>query len=319
MTPLVLAAYAAILVGMAGPRLARAGWVTRAPRLGIFAWQMWCTALLGCAVLAGASSMLHWDRTHDLVCRAWQICLDALLGAHGPVAQLAAGLGAGLLALITVRVTLAGWRLTSAERRQRRRMRRLLRLTGRPLPELGAMVVPAEQPAAYLLPGGGERDVVITSAAVDHLTGEELHAVAAHERAHATGRHYRLLRMVRLLDQAFPWASCFAAPVRQVHRLVELRADDVAVRTNPPIVLARALVALAEASARQSATWPGAADPGMLLAAHGGDATERLHRLLHRPRPLPATLTRAAAGLFLLLPAVPVMIAAVVERSPLFP
>ncbi|WP_432974137.1 M56 family metallopeptidase [Dactylosporangium sp. CA-233914] len=323
MTSLLLAAYAVVLVLVAGPRLARAGWVARAPGLGIFAWQMWCTALLSCTVLVGASSMLHWDRSHNVACRAWQVCLDALVGRHGPAAQIAAVCGAGLLVALAVRLTLAGWRLTGAERRQRCRLRQLMRTAGQPLPEFGAVVVPAEQPAAYLLPGGDERDVVLTSAAVNHLTGEELHAIAAHERAHATGRHYRLLRTVRLLDHAFPWAPCFATAARQMHRLVELRADDVAVRSHPPIVLARALVALAEARAQQSAAgrnraWWGTEDPGAHLAAHGGDAAERLHRLLHRPRPMPATLTRATAGLFTLLPVAPVVFA-VVERSPLAP
>ncbi|GAA2340354.1 M56 family metallopeptidase [Dactylosporangium salmoneum] len=323
MTPLLLLAYAVVLVVVAGPRLARAGWVARSPRLGIFAWQMWCAALLACALLTGVSSILHWGHAHDVACRAWRVCLDALLGGHGPAAQVAAGCGAVLLVTLAVRLTLAAWRLTGAERRQRGRLRQLMRLTGQPLPELGAVVVPAAQPAAYLLPGGDERDVVLTSAALQHLTGEELRAVAAHERAHATGRHYRLLRTVRLLDGAFPWASCFATAVRQMRRLVELRADDVAVRTHPPIVLARALVALAEARARQSAAGPGRAwpegdDPGPLLAAHGGDTAERLHRLLNRPRPLPAALTRAAAVLFTLLPVTPIVIA-VVQRSPLAP
>ncbi|HTJ36236.1 MAG TPA: M56 family metallopeptidase [Dactylosporangium sp.] len=319
MSTILLAAYAAALVLAGGPGLARARWVARAPGLGLYAWQMWCAAVVTGALLTGVTATLHWDHTHDLVCRAWRVCLDALLGAHGTAAQALAVGGAGLLCVLAVRFGLAGWRLARAERRQRRRLRGLLSLTGRAMPELGATVVPAAEPAAYLLPGGGVRDVVFTSAAVDHLTGEELHAVAAHERAHATGRHYRLVRTARLLDRAFPWAPCFATAVRQVHRLAELRADDVAVRSNPPIVLARALVALAEAHARHTgARADGPDGASALLAADGGDATERLHRLMHRPRPLPAALTRAAAGLFTLLPLAPVAIAAL-QRSPLAP
>ncbi|MEU7872554.1 M56 family metallopeptidase [Dactylosporangium sp. NPDC049140] len=322
MTTLLLAAYAALLLAVAGPRLGRARWVVRAPGLGLFAWQMWCAAVVTGATLAGATAVLHWDNTHDLVCRAWQVCLDALLGAHGVAAQAVAAAGAALLGAAAVRLGLAGWRLARAEGRQRRRLRGMLSRTGRRLPGLGVIVVPADEPAAYLLPGGGVRDVVVTSAAVDHLTGEQLQAVAAHEQAHATGGHYRLVRTARLLDRAFPWVSCFGTAVRQVHRLVELRADDVAVRRTPPIVLAHALVALAEARVQQAgahaAGRPGTGDTGPLLAADGGDATERLHRLLYRPRPLPRALTGVAVGLFALLPLLPVLIAAL-ERSPLAP
>lgn len=327
MSTLLLAAFVAALVLVAGPRLARAGWVARAPGLGLFAWQMWSAAVLAGVGLIGLTALLHWDHTHDLVCRAWRVCLDALLGAHGVAAQAFAAAGAALLGATGVRLSVAGWHLARAEGRQRRRLRGLLSLAGQQLPELGVTVLPADQPAAYLLPGGGVRDVVVTSAAVRRLTREQLHAVTAHERAHATGRHYRLLRTARLLDRAFPWLSCFSVAVRQVHRLVELRADDVAVRSTPPIVLAQALVALAEAHAQQAARaaaaphdgrWAGEAGDAAVLAAHGGDASERLHRLLHRPAPLPVALRYATAGVFALLPLLPVVIAAL-ERSPLGP
>ncbi|MFG2042974.1 M56 family metallopeptidase [Dactylosporangium sp. NPDC048998] len=321
---MLIAAYAAGLVLAAGPRLARARWVARAPGLGIFAWQMWCVAVLASAVLTGVTATLHWDRTHGVVCRAWRVCLDALLGAHGPAAQLTACGGAALLVLLAGRLVTAGWRLASADRRQRRRLRGLLQQTGRRLPGIGVVVVPAEHPDAYLLPGGGEQDVVVTSAAVSRLTAEQLQAVTAHERAHATGRHYRLLRTVQLLHRAFPRLSCFGTALRQVQRLVELRADDVAARSSAPIALAGALVALAEARAEHAAAGPGsrgdgplaAPDGPPLLAAHGGDTTERLHRLLQPRRPLPAGLSRMVAAGFALAPVLPVVIAAVEHTLP---
>jgi Zn-dependent protease with chaperone function len=125
----------------------------------------------------------------------------------------------------------------------------------------------------------------------------------AHERAHATGRHYWLLRSVRLVHAAFPWVPLFATALHQVHRLVELRADEVAVRSSRPIALARALVTLAESGAR-----PAAANPG-LLAADGGDTAERLERLLQPPIPLPRASTRVAAVAAALLPLTPVAVA----------
>jgi Zn-dependent protease with chaperone function len=307
MTALMLGVFAAGLVLVAGPRLAGAGWVLRAPGLAIFVWQMVCAAVLVSAGLVGVTSMLHWEDGHTVACRAWRLCLDALQGAHGRPAQVFAVAGAALLALIGARLLLAGWRVAGAERRQRRGLQTMMRLTGRRLPVLDATVVPAEHPAAYLVPGG-HTDVVVTSGAVRALTREQLQAVMDHERAHASGRHYWLLRTVRLLHRAFPRIPLFPVALLQVHRLVELRADEVATRSSAPLTLARALVAMAEAGTHPTdPTRPGGPQP--VLAADGGDTAERLHRLLQPPQPLPRPVARAAAVLAALLPLLPVLIA----------
>lgn len=312
MTALTLSALTACLVLVAGPRLARAQWVLRAPALAIFMWQMLCvTTVLGIGLI-GATPMLHWDNTHSAVCQAWQLCLDALRGAHGSAAQAAAVLGAALLALLATRLFLGGWRQAGAEWQQRRMLRTIVNLTGNRLPGLNITVVPSVQPAAFLLPG--ERaDVVLTSAAVHQLDGDELHAVGAHERAHAAGRHYWLLRIVQLLQRALPCIPLFALAERQVHRLVELWADDVAIRSSRPLSLARALVVLAEGRS-------GSSTPGMpaLLAADGGDTAERLSRLLQPPEPMARSVTRFTAIGAALMPLLPVTVALLQRSSTLW-
>lgn len=312
MTAPVLIAFTAALVLVAGPSLARAGWVLRAPGLAIFVWQMVCATVLVSAALVGVTSVVHWDDTHSVVCRAWRLCLDALQGAHGRPAQVVAVLGAALLALIGLRLVLAACRLADLELRQRRQLRTMMRLTGRRVPALDVTVVPAEHPAAYLVPGG-HADVVVTSAAVRQLSSDELHAVMAHERAHAAGRHYWLLRTVGLLHRAFPHVPLFTVAVHQVHRLVELRADEVATRASAPLVLARALVAMAEARAGAGHPAGGHGLP-TVLAADGGETAERLERLLQPPAPLPRGVTRTTAVLVALLPLLPILIA-VVDRG----
>ncbi|MEV0133256.1 M56 family metallopeptidase [Dactylosporangium sp. NPDC050688] len=302
MSAVLLGAFVTGLALIAAPRLARARWVLRSPSLAIFAWQMTCAAALVSATLIGLTTTLHWDTTHSLMCRAWQLCLDALQGAHGRAAQLAAVLGAALLAGLTARLAFGAWQVAGAERRRRRSLQAVLRLAGSRVPALDATVVPADHPAAFLVPGG-HTDVVVTSAAVRQLAPDELQAVMAHERAHATGRHYWLLRTVRLAHSAFPWIPMFSTALHQVHRLVELRADDVAVRSSTPLALARALVTLAEGGAR-----PATGNP-ILLAADGGDTAERLDRLLRPPAPLPATGVRVAVVAAALLPLVPVAMA----------
>ncbi len=302
MSAVLLGAFVTVLAVIAAPRLARARWVLRAPGLAIFTWQMTCVTALVAVALIGLTTTLHWDTTHSLMCRAWQLCLDALHGAHGRPAQVAATLGASLVVGLTARLAFGAWRVIVTERRQRRSVRTMLRMAGTWVPVLDATVVPADQPAAFLVPGGSA-DVVVTSAAVRQLTPDELQAVMAHERAHATCRHYWLLRTVRLGHAAFPWVPLFATALHQVHRLVELRADEVAVRSSRPITLARALVALAAAGAR-----PAVGNPG-LLAADGGDTAERLERLLQPPAPLSRAGTRVAAVAAALLPLAPVVVA----------
>ncbi|GAA3234425.1 M56 family metallopeptidase [Dactylosporangium siamense] len=275
MSPLLLIAFTLVLAFVAAPRLAGASWVLRAPRLALTTWLVGSCAVVASSLLTGLNLLLYWDRTHDLVSGAWHFCLDSLLGRHDAPAQVAAVVGLLTVAGLCYRMGLGITRLAAAQRARRADLRMLVRLAGIPSLVPGATVVRHDQPAAYLMPGK-TTDIVITSGAVDQLRAPELHAVLAHERAHASGRHYHLTHWVRFLVQAFPGVACFRLAKRQVERLVELCADDTAARSAARIDLARALVTMAR---------PVSADSG-LLAAGGGDSLERLHRLLTPPRPL---------------------------------
>ncbi|WP_432834170.1 M56 family metallopeptidase [Dactylosporangium sp. CA-092794] len=297
MSPLLLAGYATLLM-LAAPRLAGAGWVARAPRLAVAAWLALTAALLLSGVLAGVGLMLYWDCTHDLVAGAWHACLDALLGRHHRRAHAAALAGLAALLLLGARLALGADRSYAARRALRSRLRLLVRMTA-PDAIPGATVVAHPHPAAYLVPGRAA-DIVITTAAVNRLAPPELSAVLAHERGHHAGRHYRAVHWTRLLAEAFPRVLCFRLARQQVDRLVELCADDTAARSTRRIDLARALVAM-------SSPPPPTADGA--LCAQGGDALERLHRLLAPPRPLSRTTRAGIAVTCPLLPLVPLTLA----------
>ncbi|HTJ39980.1 MAG TPA: M56 family metallopeptidase [Dactylosporangium sp.] len=301
MSPLLLIGFAAALALLGAPRLAAAGWVARAPGLGVAAWLALSAAIVLSALLCGVSLLLYYDCAHLLVDDAWHLCLDALLGRSDHLARAAALAGLAALALIGARMLHSAGHLYAADRSIRSRMRLLVRLAGTRTAVPGATVVPHPEPAAYLVPGR-PADIVITSAAVDRLAAPELSAVLAHERGHRAGRHYEMTRWMRMLAGAFPWPRCFADGRRQVERLLELCADDAAARTAPRLDLARALVALA-----------GHGSP-VLPAMHGGDALERLDRLLSPPPPLPARIRAAIASACGLLPVTPFGLA-VFERS----
>ncbi|NEA79634.1 M56 family metallopeptidase, partial [Actinospica acidiphila] len=90
-------------------------------------------------------------------------------------------------------------------------------------------VVPDGEPYAYALPGGGRRDrVVVTTGLLKCLEPAERRALFAHERAHLSARHHRLLLTVRLAAQANP----FLRPLRTaVSYTTERWADEDAAQT----------------------------------------------------------------------------------------
>jgi beta-lactamase regulating signal transducer with metallopeptidase domain len=138
---------------------------------------------------------------------------------------------------------------------------------------------------------------------VAELDGAQLAAVVAHERAHLHERHHLLLLPFVAWEAALPVLPAAARAHRAVRELVEMRADDVALRSLPrPAArrtLARAIVAAAGGASGQV--------PSGALAVAGGVLGARVVRLLEPPHPLPPQARWAvlvAAGLLLLLPTV---------------
>jgi Zn-dependent protease with chaperone function len=289
--------------------LPHAGWVYRAPRLGIAAWNAALVSVSLAIAAALASMLVPMGHSRPAVCTAFVWCVQALRGGYGTAARLVADLLVAVVAVVALRAAVAVARGMRAAAIRRRAHHDLLSVAGRRVPDLDATVIDHPQPAAYLL-GGVRRRVVVTSGALEQLSESQLKAVVAHERAHAAGRHQILLDAARLLAQAFPRLALFAVARRQVGRLVELRADEVAATGHPRIDLARALVTLA------TPVGAGSAVPAGAVAASGGDATERLHRILTPPAPLPP-VARLTVGLAaVVLPAVPLALLAVGQIWP---
>jgi hypothetical protein len=273
------------VVSFAATRLLpRAGWVFRSPRLGLLAWYAVIAATVSSVAGAVVSLLVTWPGTRATVC-AWSAwCVQAFRGGHGPVGRMVATVLAVGLAVAGLRAAGAGWRLWRTIAQRRREHAVMAEALGRESVELGATV------AAYVVPGRRAR-VVITTAACQTLAPREVAAVLAHERAHARGRHHLLADAVRLLAAAFPTVAVFAQARAQIDRLVEIRADEVASQRHSRLDLARALVSMAEAGDRHRGAVPAGA-----VAATGGDALERVQRLLNPPAVLPA-VTRMGLGL----------------------
>ncbi|MBP0460254.1 M56 family metallopeptidase [Streptomyces montanisoli] len=297
---LLLGALAAVVA----PRLlSRADWREREPVVALWVWQCVVAAvLLSFALSMVFSAAAAWAsvRGHVFVGAPAGVVRAYALGAHRPwAAMLAIVLASGgvwTAAMLTREIHM------SRERRRRRRRELLVRspvLPGEEPGEEPLVVLEGDKPDAWWLPGAAPR-LVITTGALRRLKGRGLDAVLAHEQGHARARHDWLRHCSCALANGFPQVPVFAAFRDEIHRLVELAADDSASRRYGHRAIALALVELNE-------------ERGVFVPGHGTDTElpQRVDRLLSPvPRLAPARrlrLTAAAA----LVPAVPLLVALV--------
>src|SRR5262249_25596571 len=145
----------------------------------------------------------------------------------------------------------------------------------------GALVVDHPSAAAYCLPGLGSRSRIVVSVGALELLGRgELAAVLAHERAHLRERHDLVLLPFSALRRAFPRSVTCTDAHQAVALLVEMLADDRALRARSTRELVAALVRFGTAGACPA--------PGGALAAAQGEMAARVSRLLKPVQPLPA-------------------------------
>jgi Zn-dependent protease with chaperone function len=131
----------------------------------------------------------------------------------------------------------------------------------------GLRVLDVDQPLAYCLPGVRSR-VVVSQGALTALADNEVTAILSHERAHLRARHDLVLEMFTAVHAAFPRFVRSANALDAVRLLIEMLADDAAVRATGPTPLARALVTCAAART-----------PAGALAAGGPTTVVRVRRL----------------------------------------
>ena len=186
--------------------------------------------------------------------------------------------------------------------RARRRQRALLALLGRGDPKApGALVVDHPAAAAYCLPGLRSR-IVVSVGALDLLRPAELAAVLAHERAHLRERHDLVVLPFTALRRAFGWSQICADAHQSVALLIEMLADDRALRARPARALAGALARFGTAGCGENAPAGALAVSG---AGYEGEMAARVTRIM-TPAPPIAHAVRAgiwcAATLLVVVP-----------------
>lgn len=295
---LLLGALAAVVA----PRLlARAEWPEREPVVALWVWQCVVAAVLLSFTLSMTfSAAAAWQavRGHVFAPAPHGVIEAYALGAHRPwsavIAVVLFGGGLWTAAMLTREIHRA------RTRRRKHRTDLLVRWPALPgeEPDGDALVVlEGERPDAWWLPGTAPR-LVVTTAALRRLKGRQLDAVRAHEEGHARARHDWLRHCSAALASGFPQVPVFAAFRDEMHRLVELSADDMASRLFGRRTIALALVELNE-------------DRGVFGPGNTPDAQlpRRVDRLLSPGPRLSAArrlrLTAAAA----FVPVVPLLVA----------
>ena len=305
-----LLAVVAIGSAFGASALVKASWPRRSPAAAILLWQALGLAsglaavgtLIGLAMPASTGGVVRSVLRAGALIRAGDIFrLAGMFGAAGgtPVIIVAVRLtclatGLALLASLCW-VLLAA---SAAALQARRRQRALLTLLAHGDPKVpGALVVDYPSAAAYCLPG--LRSQIVVSVGTLELLGRgELAAVLAHERAHLRERHDLVLLPFIALLRAFPKSATCTDAHRAVALLIEMLADDHALRARPARELASALVRFGTAG-----TCPA---PAGTLAAGEGEVAARVTRLMLPVRPLPTAAVLAICLAAALLVAAPI-------------
>lgn len=296
--------------------LRRASWPRRSPAAAILLWQALGLAsglaavgtLIGLALPASdgglVRSVLHAGallRDGDVFGVAAMFGLRGSGSADGSWPAMILAVRLTCLAAGLALLTLLCWVLLAAlaaALQARRRQRELLTLLAHGDPKVpGALVVDHPSAAAYCLPGLRSR-IVVSVGTLELLGRRELAAVLAHERAHLRERHDLVLLPFTALRRAFPRSATCTDAHRSVALLVEMLADDRALRGRPARELVSALVRFGTAG-----TCPA---PAGALAAGEGEVAARVTRLLKPVRPLPAVAVLAICLSAALLVAAPV-------------
>jgi Zn-dependent protease with chaperone function len=287
--------------------LSRARWTARAPLLAIVTYLAAGWSVVAALGLAGLTLAVHATALGGGLSDLIGACVHRLQATYGtPGGATVAGLGLTLAGAVLARTVLTAMTHFRAAGRQALQHAQTARLVGKPEPALGAVLVEHDQPAAYCV-AGRQPTVILTTGAVQALDPGQLDAVLAHERAHLTGRHHRLLAMARIGREVLPFLPLMRDAEEQVARLVELHADDAAARARDPRLLATALVVLATS-----------ASPASTLAAGATDSVQRIHRLLGPSQPLGRArrqLLRATAAAIALTPVLLALTPAVVALA----
>ncbi|MFI9624601.1 M56 family metallopeptidase [Streptomyces sp. NPDC052042] len=276
--------------------MTRSTWPHRAPVLAAAVWLALTVSFTLSAALAASQLATPTEHLHAGLMGLLHAC-GLGTGTPHPNPTVADRLALAMpLAVVTAFVGafvlhLARTGLVRARHRDR------LDKVGTRCDRLRATVLPHPTPGAYCLPGLRPR-IVVSDAAVRLLTQDQLDAVLEHERAHVAGRHHLLLAVTEAFAAVFPWVPLARRARQEMAVLLEMAADDRALRRHSHEVLATAMYEMAAGRAPEGA-----------FGAGGATALLRMRRILG-PRRVPHPVFRGSvASAALTAPLLPLLVA----------
>ncbi|WP_405163941.1 M56 family metallopeptidase [Nocardia sp. NBC_01499] len=284
---IALMVYGATVATVGPPVLRRLTQRGNAPRLGIIAWVVAIVGTLGAwvaaAVMLTVEFATYWGHPHEALRACVAIMWNPVHDGSGGAQALTFALGA-LVAACTMAVVA---RAVSVVREMRRRTHvhaKALRLVGRRVPGLGALVLDSPERQAYCVPGRPDT-IVVTSAALEALVPDQLAAVLDHERAHLSGRHAPLMAVLRAIATTLPGLRLVTTGTTEIARLLEMCADDKAAGKHGSAPLLGGLLVILGVSGPV---------PSGALAAAGTAVLARAERLVDPVSPIRRATTRTA-------------------------
>ena len=269
----VLMALAFALLGPVSTRLARASWVTRAPRSAVVLWQSIGLSATASGIGAGLAVAVY--RYHAGFASGVRELVVSLVGGR-PVEGLGLpdALGLTLAADLLIVLIFVFGSVIARTIRSRARHRRLLNLLARESTQYpGTDLIEDTRPVAYCLPGRRPR-IVMSDGALQLLSSRQARAVIEHERGHAQEHHGLVMLPMVGLRKLFAWIPYARLAPVEIASLLEMSADDYSARRNDPIHLAGALILMATSDHV----------PGCAFGAAGNAIPRRVERLLHESR-----------------------------------
>ncbi|HEY8752596.1 MAG TPA: M56 family metallopeptidase [Arthrobacter sp.] len=316
-TSYLLAVLAIVLAWPVPVFLSRASWPAGSPFTAMLLWQ--AIALAGGLSMIGAMLVYGLEPIGDNLIAglrglAGMVLFNAPTTALGFWHLFALSAAALLTAHLVFTLLLTYYRIE----RQRRRHRELLALLAAPSAHATrTVVISHDSPVAYCLPGGARSVTVLSDGLMAALEPAELRAVLSHENAHLSQRHHLLLWAFAAWRQALPWLPTTRLAQEAVNSLIEMLADDVALRTESKATLIKAIAIVASGStpgmgagmaapalrsAQPDLTLGGIEAPGGAASGSARTTVSRVSRLLApRPQLPPAARGMVLAGCALLL------------------
>ncbi|PYI67567.1 peptidase M48 [Arthrobacter livingstonensis] len=249
-TSWILAGLAIALAWPVPVILSRAKWPARAPFAAMVLWQS--IALAGGLSMIGAMLCYGLVPLGDSLASGLHGLLRVVTGRESlDTLGLVHAFALSAAALLSAHLVFTLWLSYFRINRQRNRHRDLLNLLSSPSSDRpDTLVINHEAPVAYCLPGGSRSVTVLSDGLMTLLSPEELRGVLLHEQTHLAQRHHLLLWAFAAWRSALPWLPTSKLAQRAVSSLIEIMADDVALRSVGKSTLVTAIALVASGPAR---------------------------------------------------------------------